>query len=102
MYYGMLRVHPYAHPQHIKVLKHIKYIQYECGMQSMGFAASTMTPIHHTGSAIPHISIFFNKTYRDHSDMFLSELGYSELVQRQYEKMAFFLVDKGTDCERYC
>ncbi len=31
-----VRVHPYAHPQHIKVLKHFVYIQYGCGMQSMG------------------------------------------------------------------
>jgi hypothetical protein len=28
-----VRVHPYAHPQHIKVLKHIVYIQYGCGIQ---------------------------------------------------------------------
>jgi len=28
-------VHPYAHPQHLKVLKHFVYIQYGCGMQSM-------------------------------------------------------------------
>jgi hypothetical protein len=35
MYYG-IRVHPYAHPQLIKVLKHFAYIQYGCGIQSMG------------------------------------------------------------------
>jgi hypothetical protein len=35
MYYG-IRVHPYAHPQHLKVLKHFLYIQYGCGIQSMG------------------------------------------------------------------
>ena len=35
MYYG-IRVHPYAHPQHLKVLKHFVYIQYGCGIQSMG------------------------------------------------------------------
>ena len=29
------RVHPYAHSQHIKVLKHFVYIWYGCGMQSM-------------------------------------------------------------------
>ncbi len=33
------------------------------------------------------------KFYKDHIDMYLSELGYSELVQRQFEKMTFFLVD---------
>jgi hypothetical protein len=31
-----IRMHPYAHPQHVKVLKHFVYIQYGCGMQSMG------------------------------------------------------------------
>jgi hypothetical protein len=35
MYYG-IRVCPYAHPQHLKVLKHFVYIHYGCGMQSMG------------------------------------------------------------------
>ena len=35
MYYG-IRVYPYAHPQHLKVLKHFAYIHYGCGMQSMG------------------------------------------------------------------
>ncbi len=32
--YYSVRVTPYAHSQHIKVLKHIVYIQYGCGMQS--------------------------------------------------------------------
>jgi hypothetical protein len=37
--------------------------------------------------------IFFSrKIYRDHINMFLSELGYSELVQRLFEKMTFFHV----------
>jgi hypothetical protein len=31
-----VRVHPYAHPQHIKVLKHFVYIWYGCGLQSTG------------------------------------------------------------------
>jgi len=31
-----IRIHPYAHPQHLKVLKLFVYIQYGCGMQSMG------------------------------------------------------------------
>ncbi len=35
MYY-VIRVYPYAHPQHLKVLKHFVYTQYECGIQSMG------------------------------------------------------------------
>jgi hypothetical protein len=33
------------------------------------------------------------KLYRDHIDILLSEMGYSELVQRLFEKMTFFLVD---------
>ena len=38
--------------------------------------------------------VFFSKKiYRDHINMFLSELGYSELVQRLFEKMTFFLLD---------
>jgi len=35
MYYS-IRMHPYAHPQHLKVLKHFVYTQYGCGMHSMG------------------------------------------------------------------
>ncbi len=31
-----IMMHPYAHPQHLKVLKHFVFIQYGCGMQSMG------------------------------------------------------------------
>ncbi len=30
-----VKVHPYAYPQHMKVLIHIPYIQYGCGKQSM-------------------------------------------------------------------
>jgi hypothetical protein len=33
--YSSVGVHPYAHPQHMKVLKHFLYIQYGCGMQSV-------------------------------------------------------------------
>ena len=32
--YNCVRVHPNAHPQHIKVLNHFPYIQYGCGIQS--------------------------------------------------------------------
>ncbi len=32
--YSPVRVHSYAHPQHMKVLNHFLYIQYGCGMQS--------------------------------------------------------------------
>jgi hypothetical protein len=34
--HNSVRVDPYAHSQHIKVLKHFVYIWYGCGMQSMG------------------------------------------------------------------
>ena len=34
--YYSIRMHPYAHPQHLKVLKHFVYIHYGCGMQLMG------------------------------------------------------------------
>ena len=33
--YNSVRVYPYAHPQHMKVLNHFLYIQYRCGMQSV-------------------------------------------------------------------
>jgi len=37
--------------------------------------------------------IFFNETLQGSYYMYLSELGYSELVQRLFEKMTFFLPD---------
>jgi len=36
--------------------------------------------------------IFSTKIYRDHINILLSELGYSELVQRLFEKMTSSLV----------
>jgi hypothetical protein len=51
-------VYPYAHPQHLKLLKHFVYIQYGCGIQSMGvYSVKSPTLQHHTGSAIPHFSL---------------------------------------------
>ncbi len=38
-------------------------------------------------------SFFSTILYRDHIESYLSELGYSELVQGQFEKMAFSRVD---------
>ena len=53
--YGQ-RVHPYAHPQHLKLLKHFVYIQYECGMQSAVLCSLNHDTTTHTpGSAISHI-----------------------------------------------
>ena len=34
--YYSIRMHSYALPQHLNVLKHFVYIQYGCGLQSMG------------------------------------------------------------------
>jgi hypothetical protein len=33
--YNSVRVHPYAHPKHMKVLNLCIHIQYRCGMQSV-------------------------------------------------------------------
>ncbi len=42
--YNSKRVHLYAHPQHMKVLKHFIYIQYGCGVQSaVVFGLSNVT-----------------------------------------------------------
>jgi hypothetical protein len=42
------------------------------------------------GGFIGKEGVFFSmKLYRDHIDIFLSELGYSEMVQRLFEKWHF-------------
>ena len=51
-----VRVHPYAHPQHLKLLKHFYTSNMDVGCSQWGLAASNMTLQHHTGSAIPHFS----------------------------------------------
>ena len=58
MYYSV-RVNPYAHPQHIKVLKHIVCILYGCGLQ---FEASCSSINHDTTSSFgfAHTPIFQN------------------------------------------
>jgi hypothetical protein len=38
--------------------------------------------------------------YKDHINMFLSKLGYSELIQRLFEIMTFFLVDPLLQADR--
>jgi hypothetical protein len=45
------------------------------------------------GTAGKEEGFFSTELYRDHNDSCLSEFGYSELVQGQFEKMAFSLVD---------
>ena len=52
--HNSVRMHPYAHPQHLKVLKHfISNIDVGCSL--WGFT-STIILQHHTGSAIPQFS----------------------------------------------
>ncbi len=51
-----VRVHPFAHPQHIKVLKHFLYIQYGCGMQSTGVWSLNHDIETCSGSALPQFS----------------------------------------------
>ncbi len=46
-----IRVHPYAHPQHIKVLKHFEYVLYGCGMQSTG-----LWSLNHDLTTLPGLS----------------------------------------------
>ena len=51
-----VRVHPYAHPQIMKVLKHFIYLQYGCGMQfgtSCSLNHDTTTSF---GSTLPHLN----------------------------------------------
>jgi hypothetical protein len=55
-----VRVHPYAHPQHLKVLKHFLYIQYGCGMQSMGVCSLNHDTT--TSYRLGHTLFFLNFT----------------------------------------
>jgi zinc transporter ZupT len=52
-----IKIHPYAHPQHLKVLNTLYTSNMDVGCSQWGFSASTsMTPQHHTGSAMPQFS----------------------------------------------
>jgi hypothetical protein len=56
-----VRVHPYAHPQYMKVLKHFIYLQYGCGMQfgtSCSLNHDTTTSF---GSTLPHLHRCYSK-----------------------------------------
>ena len=57
MYYS-IRMLPYAHPQHLRVLKHFEYIQYGCGMQLMGVGSLN----HDTATSyrLGHTPVFLN------------------------------------------
>jgi hypothetical protein len=54
--YNSVRVHPYAHPQHMKVLKHFAYFQHGCGMQSMVVDSLNHDTTAHLGSTLPKFS----------------------------------------------
>ncbi len=45
--FNSVRVHPYAYPQHMKVLKHFSYIKYECGKHQWWSMVSTLSSCHH-------------------------------------------------------
>ncbi len=52
-----VRVHPYAYPQHMKVLTHFLYIKYECGKQSVVVYSlnNVIMPSFHSSHADPHL-----------------------------------------------
>jgi hypothetical protein len=55
--YNSVRVHQYAQPQHMKVLKHFKHIQYRCEMQSaVVYSFNHDTPQCHLGYVVPQFS----------------------------------------------
>jgi len=51
-----VRVHPYAHPQHMKVLKHYVYFQNGCGRQSVVAYSLNHDTTAHLGSTLPQFS----------------------------------------------
>ncbi len=62
-----VRVHPYAHPQHLKVLNTLYTYDMDVGCSPWVFGASTMTLQHHSGSALPQLSENPSLTYRRNS-----------------------------------
>ena len=54
--YNRVTVHPYAHPQHMKVLEHFVNFQYGCVMQSVVVYRLNHDSIAHLGSALPQFS----------------------------------------------
>jgi hypothetical protein len=51
--YNSVTVHQCAHPQHMKVLKHLHTSNMDVGCSQQGFAASIITPRCHLGSSLP-------------------------------------------------
>ena len=54
--YNHVMVHPYTHPQHMKVPEHFVYFQYGCGMQSVVVYSLDHDNTAHLGSALPQFS----------------------------------------------
>jgi hypothetical protein len=57
-----LLMHPYVHPQHLKVLKLFVYIQYGCGMQSMGVFSLNHDTNTTTSHRLGHTQFFLKLT----------------------------------------
>ncbi len=53
--YNRVRVHSYAHPQHMKVLAHFIHIQYGCGMQSVVVYSLNHDTTAHLGSPLLYV-----------------------------------------------
>jgi hypothetical protein len=67
-----VRVHPYAQPQHMNVLKHFIYIQYGCGMQT-----ARVCSLNHdiTLSLGPHLTTMLqNCNWAPHLDIMCNSL----------------------------
>ncbi len=54
--YNSVRVHPYTHPQHMKVLDIFIHIQCGCGMQSVVVYSLNHDTTAHLGPALPNFS----------------------------------------------
>ena len=54
--YNSVMVHPYAHPQHMKVLKHFVYFQNGSGRQSVVAYSLNHDTTAHLGSTLPQFS----------------------------------------------
>jgi hypothetical protein len=56
-------VHPYAHPQHMKVLNHFIHSQYGCRMQSVVAYSLNHDTTAHLGSTLPQFSNIWPHRY---------------------------------------
>jgi len=67
--YDSVRVHPCAHPQHMKVLKHFVCFQNGCGRQSVVAYSLNHDTTAHLGSTLPQFSKFGPHLHRYNSEM---------------------------------